>query len=104
MGAGHGLRRQRANQFARPQFMGGIAHRKIRCDRKRLDLGFVLGHCTRHGVLIERRRFLAGGDMPMQVGTHMTTGLTARGVLQVQLFETEHGDTTAGHRKSALCA
>jgi DNA-binding LacI/PurR family transcriptional regulator len=46
------------------------------------------------GVVLYIVPRLAGGDMPMQVGTHMTTGLTERGVLQVQLFETEQDDTT----------
>jgi DNA-binding LacI/PurR family transcriptional regulator len=45
------------------------------------------------GVVLYIVPRVAGGDMPMQVGTHLTTGLTRRGVLQVQLFETEHDDT-----------
>ncbi len=45
------------------------------------------------GVVLYIVPRLAGGDMPMQVGTQLTTELTRRGVLQVQLFETEHDDT-----------
>ena len=47
------------------------------------------------GVILYVVPQLAGGDMPMQVGTHMTTELTRRGIMQVQLFETEHDDTMA---------
>jgi DNA-binding LacI/PurR family transcriptional regulator len=45
------------------------------------------------GVVLYIVPRLAGGDMPMQVGTQMTTELTRRGILLVQLFETEHDDT-----------
>jgi DNA-binding LacI/PurR family transcriptional regulator len=47
------------------------------------------------GVILYIVPSLAGGEMPMQVGTHMTTELTRRGIVQVQLFETEHDDTVA---------
>jgi DNA-binding LacI/PurR family transcriptional regulator len=47
------------------------------------------------GVILYIVPRLAGGDMPMQVGTHMTTELTRRGIMQVQLFETEQDDTVA---------
>jgi DNA-binding LacI/PurR family transcriptional regulator len=47
------------------------------------------------GVVLYIVPGLAGGDMPMQVGTHMTTELARRGIMQVQLFETEHDDTVA---------
>ncbi|BAX93407.1 LacI family DNA-binding transcriptional regulator [Mycobacterium shigaense] len=47
------------------------------------------------GVVLYIVPRLAGGEMPMQVGTHMTTELTRRGVIQVQLFETEDDDTIA---------
>jgi DNA-binding LacI/PurR family transcriptional regulator len=47
------------------------------------------------GVILYVVPRLAGGDMPMQVGTHMTTALARRGVMQVQLFETEQADTVA---------
>lgn len=47
------------------------------------------------GVVLYIVPRLAGGEMPMQVGTHMTTELTRRGIMQVQLFETEHDDTVA---------
>lgn len=47
------------------------------------------------GVVLYIVPSLAGGEMPMQVGTHMTTELTRRGIMQVQLFETEQNDTVA---------
>ncbi len=47
------------------------------------------------GVILYIVPQLAGGEMPMQVGTHMTTELTRRGIMQVQLFETEHDDAVA---------
>jgi DNA-binding LacI/PurR family transcriptional regulator len=47
------------------------------------------------GVVLYIVPQLAGGEMPMQVGTHMTTELTRRGIMQVQLFETEHDDAVA---------
>lgn len=47
------------------------------------------------GVILYIVPRLAGGEMPMQVGTHMTTELTRRGIMQVQLFETAHDDTVA---------
>lgn len=49
----------------------------------------------RSGVVLYVVPRLAGGEMPMQVGTHMTTELTRRGIMQVQLFETEHDDSVA---------
>jgi DNA-binding LacI/PurR family transcriptional regulator len=47
------------------------------------------------GVVLYIVPQLAGGEMPMQVGTHMTTELTRRGIMQVQLFETEQDDAVA---------
>lgn len=47
------------------------------------------------GVVLYIVPQLAGGEMPMRVGTHMTTELTRRGIMQVQLFETERDDTVA---------
>src|ERR1700744_5026838 len=47
------------------------------------------------GVVLYIVPQLASGEMPMQVGTHMTTELTRRGIMQVQLFETEHGAAVA---------
>lgn len=47
------------------------------------------------GVVLYIVPQLAGGEMPMQVGTHMTTELTRHGIVQVQLFETEHDDAVA---------
>ncbi|WAJ47781.1 LacI family DNA-binding transcriptional regulator [Mycobacterium sp. Aquia_216] len=47
------------------------------------------------GVVLYIVPQLAGGEMPMHVGTHMTTELTRRGIMQVQLFETEHDDAVA---------
>jgi DNA-binding LacI/PurR family transcriptional regulator len=47
------------------------------------------------GVILYIVPQLAGGEMPMQVGTHMTTELTRRGIMQVQLFETEQDDAVA---------
>ncbi|OBA59927.1 LacI family transcriptional regulator [Mycobacterium sp. 1100029.7] len=47
------------------------------------------------GVILYIVPQLAGGEMPMQVGTHMTTELARRGVMQVQLFETEQDDAVA---------
>ncbi|MCV7165994.1 LacI family DNA-binding transcriptional regulator [Mycobacterium stomatepiae] len=44
------------------------------------------------GVILYIVPRLAGGEMPMQVGTHMTTELARRGIMQVQLFETEQDD------------
>lgn len=47
------------------------------------------------GVVLYIVPQLASGDMPMQVGTHMTTELTRRGIMQVQLFETAPHDAVA---------
>lgn len=47
------------------------------------------------GVILYIVPQLAGGEMPMQVGTYLTTKLTRRGIMQVQLFETEHDDAVA---------
>ncbi|WP_051465085.1 LacI family DNA-binding transcriptional regulator [Mycobacterium genavense] len=47
------------------------------------------------GVVLYIVPQLADGEMPMQVGTHMTTELTRHGIVQVQLFETEHDDAVA---------
>lgn len=47
------------------------------------------------GVVLYVVPQLAGGEMPMQVGTHMTTELARRGIVQVQLFETQRDDAVA---------
>ena len=60
MRAGHGLRRQLANQLARAQFMRRIAHRKIRRDGERLDARLVCRDGARDCGFVERRRLLPG--------------------------------------------
>ncbi len=99
--AGHGLRRQCANQLARAQLMRRIAHGKIGRDGKCLDPRLVLGDRARHGGLVERRGLLAGRHM---AALHPNHQAAAAGALQARTLD--HGvvetDQQSAHRAEAI--
>jgi len=68
--AGHGLRRERADDLTRAQFMRGIAHRKISRDGERFDPLSVFAHRARDRRLVEHLSFFAGGAVAALDANH----------------------------------
>ncbi len=89
--AGHRLRRQCADDAARPQLMRRIAHREIGGDRERFDAGPVLAHRALDGGLVQRLGFLAGRGVAARNARHhaVAVALETR-ALDHGLVETDH--------------